>query len=202
MEQRDPRIDAILDSVKATFAAKGFDGASMQDLAQGAGMSAGNFYRYFRSKSALIEAMVEREIACLRERFAEILAARDPLGAFRAVVQDRLSRDDLHGRLWAEIEAAAARRPELESLLRRMEGEIAGSLVAVFARIAGVPEAEAEARYAAHARLLLLLIQSVSMRRGARPADPSLAALVLRLIDHTLAEIAAAPRPGLARSAS
>ena len=98
--------------------------------------------------------------------------------------------------------AAAARRPELESLLRRMEGEIAGSLVAVFARIAGVPEAEAEARYAAHAWLLLLLIQSVSMRRSARPADPSLAALVLRLIDHTLAEIAAAPRPGLARSAS
>lgn len=202
MEQPDPRIDAILDSVKATFAAKGFDGASMQDLAQGAGMSAGNFYRYFRSKSALVEAMVEREIDCVRRRFAEVQEAGDPRAAFRALVQERLAPDDLHGRLWAEIEAAAARRPEFATLIARMEGEVARNLLAVFARIAGVPAAEAEARYAAHARLLLLLVQGVSMRCGARESDPALIALVLRLINHTLGEIAAAPRPGLARSAS
>lgn len=202
MDQRDPRIDAILDSVKATFAAKGFDGASMQDLAQGAGMSAGNFYRYFRSKSALVEAMIEREIDCVRRRFAEVLDARDPRAAFWALVRERLAPDNLHGRLWAEIEAAAARRPEFATLIARMEGEVARNLMAVFARIAGVPEAEAEARYAAHAKLLLLLVQGVSMRCGARESDPALAALVLRLIDHTLGEIAAAPRPGRARSVS
>ena len=37
----------ILALVRVAFAEKGFDGASMQDLARAAGMSVGNFYRYF-----------------------------------------------------------------------------------------------------------------------------------------------------------
>ena len=53
----------ILERIKAVFAEKGFDGASMQDLARSAGMSAGNFYRYFPSKDAIIAAMVERDLA-------------------------------------------------------------------------------------------------------------------------------------------
>ena len=56
-----PRRSAdLLSRVKGVFAAKGFDGASMQDLARAAGISAGNFYRYFPSKNAIIEAMTIR----------------------------------------------------------------------------------------------------------------------------------------------
>ena len=43
----DRRQTDILEAVHGTFVEKGFDGASMQDLARAAGMSVGNFYRYF-----------------------------------------------------------------------------------------------------------------------------------------------------------
>lgn len=192
-----PRRDAILDSVKAVFAAKGFEGASMQDLARGAGMSAGNLYRYFPSKSALVEALVEREIDCVRVALAEVIAAADPLTAFRALARERVGGAHVeHGRLWAEIEAAAARRPQFEVLVRRMEAELIRNLVAVFARIARIGEAEAEARFAGEARLLLVLVQSVSAGCGRRQADPELASVVLRTIDHTLRDIAATAPAG------
>ncbi len=43
-ETLDNPRDAILAQARAAFVEKGFDGASMQDLARAAGMSAGNFY--------------------------------------------------------------------------------------------------------------------------------------------------------------
>lgn len=192
---RDPRREAILDSARATFASKGFDGASMQDLARGAGMSAGNFYRYFPSKSALIEALVEREIACVGGAFAEVMVAEDPLDAFRRLVREEISGGHVeHGQIWAEIEAAAARRPDFDALIQRMETEVIRNLVALFARIADLPEAEAAARFGGEARLLLVLVHGASMRCGARDADPQLSVVVLRTIDHILSEIAGARR--------
>ena len=43
----EDRSTGILEAARRAFAEKGFDGASMQDIARAAGMSAGNFYRYF-----------------------------------------------------------------------------------------------------------------------------------------------------------
>ena len=45
----------------ACFARSGFHKASMQDICAEAGMSAGNLYRYFRSKEAIIAAIAEAE---------------------------------------------------------------------------------------------------------------------------------------------
>ncbi len=68
----DPRVDAILVQARHAFVEKGFDGASMQDLARAAGMSAGNFYRYFPSKAALVEALVNRDLEEVEREFAEV----------------------------------------------------------------------------------------------------------------------------------
>ena len=115
----EPKALEILESVKAIFASKGFDGASMQDLARAADMSAGNFYRYFPSKNAIIEAIIERELDLVRGEFSEVIEAADPLAAFRGMVRQRIETpDDCEGQIWVEIEAAAARRPEIAALLR------------------------------------------------------------------------------------
>ena len=74
-----PRELEILDQIRGIFAEKGFDGASMQELARAAGMSVGNFYRYFPSKAAMVEAMITRDLAEVEEKFACIAAAEDPL---------------------------------------------------------------------------------------------------------------------------
>lgn len=195
----DVRSVEILDSIKVIFANKGFDGASMQDLARAAKMSAGNFYRYFPSKNAIIEALIEREIAMVREEFGAVIRSPDPRAAFASIVRERVASDDVcDGSIWAEIEASAARRPEIAVLLGRMEAEVTRNLLAVFSRIAALSEAEAGRRFGAHARFIVLLVQGMSTRStvtapGA-PVGPDheLAALVVQTIERVLAEISGA----------
>lgn len=48
----------ILEGARRIFRARGFDGASMADIAKTAGVSKGTLYVYFDSKEALFEALV------------------------------------------------------------------------------------------------------------------------------------------------
>ena len=93
----------ILGRIRTAFAEKGFDGASMQDLARAAGMSVGNFYRYFPSKAAIVVAMVSRDMAEVAENFAAVLKDADPLVALRRKLEERISLEACaeDGPLWA-----------------------------------------------------------------------------------------------------
>ncbi len=195
--QIEPRTQEILERVKGVFAAKGFDSASMQDLARAAGMSAGNFYNYFSSKQAIVEELVEWQVAEVRAEFELVMQAEDTQAAFRGLVRRRVeAKDACEGLLWVEIEAAAARRPEFARLLARLEDEITRNLVAILGRITSVPPAEAEARFSTPARLILMLVQGVSVRCAAAgdperlAPDRQLGALVIRTIERLLEDIA------------
>lgn len=178
----DVRSAEILDNIKGIFASKGFDGASMQDLARGARMSAGNFYRYFPSKNAIVEALIEREIALVREIFAVVLGAPDPRRAFATIVRERVaSCDACEGPIWAEIEASAARKPEIAALIEKMEREVRQNLLVLFSRIAPISVAEAERRFSAQAHFILLIVQALAMR--AATFDPRAALLEQQLVD-------------------
>ena len=196
-EQLDPRTTEILDRIKGVFAAKGFDGASMQDLARAAEMSAGNFYRYFPSKDAIIGAMVQRDLDRVAEEFARVISAASPRAALVEVIRNRLETTGAEeGALWAEIEAAATRRPEIAQMHERMEAEIIRYLGRVFALIAGIAPEAAANRFAAQSQLILLMVKGTAVQScGAgrctvmRPSA-ELHALVLRIVDQILAEAA------------
>ena len=79
----DARSHEILASIRQAFAEKGFDGASMQDLARAAGMSVGNFYRYFPSKAAIVQAMCGYDLAEIQGEFAEIQTSDTPMICLR-----------------------------------------------------------------------------------------------------------------------
>ena len=112
------RGDEILMHARHAFVEKGFDGASMQDLARAAGMSAGNFYRYFPSKAALVAALIARDLQEIDGIFRAIIASPDPLAAFRAGLRVRLiEKCEGDARLWAEIAATASRKPEVTAAL-------------------------------------------------------------------------------------
>jgi AcrR family transcriptional regulator len=189
----DIRVAEILGSARVAFAEKGFDGASMQDLAKSVGMSVGNFYRYFPSKAAIVEAIVMGDLADMDRDFKAIITSDDPMLHLRATIRQRVSdegncNDD--GRLWAEITAAALRKPELGAVTERMELGIVGYLCSVFAQVTGLTLAQAEARYAAHARLIVMLVKATGME-SSHPgrAHDELMTLVQRIIDRTLDEI-------------
>ena len=191
---QDRRQADILDAVRDAFVEKGFDGASMQDLARAAGISVGNFYRYFESKNAIVEAIVARDLDEVGRDFAEIIRSAHPLNALRATIRRHVEGHaccDGDGLLWADITAAAGRKPEIATILDRMETNIGHYLTTVFGLVTKLPEAEAARRYGGHAALIVMLVKASGMRipvPGAGQTD--LNNLILRTIDRTLDEIA------------
>lgn len=184
----DLRQIGILTAVKGAFLERGLDGASMQDLARAAGMSAGNFYRYFPSKAALIAALVEVELARLQADFGAFLQTGDLMGTLRQALLVRL--EDCGGPIWEDIEAAATRSPEIAAVVTRFEATILGYLNEAFADLAGVPRAEAEARFSAHGLLLLILFKDmIANCAGARPLNRRDGALQLQLRDLIFCQI-------------
>lgn len=195
-DPKEQREAEILHSIRTTFAEKGFDGASMQDLARAAGMSVGNFYRYFPSKAAMVEAIIRRDLAEVEAKFSLVLNAPDPALALRAGLHERIAEECggcVDGPLWAEINAAAARKPEIADVVRGMEREICRYLTQAFARITGLPQAEAMQRFGAHGTVAVMLVKAVAMQGG---CSKDLQALVQRIIDVILDEVAAARSEG------
>lgn len=66
----------ILDGARATFLARGFEAASMGEIARAAGVSKGTLYVYFDSKDALFTALLEEMHSEAAER-AQPLETRD-----------------------------------------------------------------------------------------------------------------------------
>lgn len=198
-----PREAEILDAVRHVFAEKGFDGASMQDLARGAGMSVGNFYRYFPSKAAMVEALIRLDMHDIEAQFARVANAPDPLATLRLALAERVrayAELCADAPLRAEITAAALRKPELASVVGKVEREITSYLVRAFATATGLDFDTAWARFAAHARLIVLLVKACTTRLRIDEADgEALTQLILRQIDSLLDEIAAA-RPETPRT--
>lgn len=188
----DQRGADILGRVRSAFAEKGFDGASMQDLARSAGMSVGNFYRYFPSKAAIIEAMINLDLAEMERDFATVLTSPKPIERLREMIRQRIGEHQScsDGQLWAEISAVAQRKPEIATIACRMETAIATNLTAVFAKETGLTAAEALRRFHAQAAYIVLLVKSSAMVSPDRTLlHHDLTALIIRTIDQTLDEI-------------
>lgn len=187
----EDRGHEILGLVRRAFAEKGFDGASMQDLARAAGMSVGNFYRYFPSKAAIVEAMCGLDLHEMEQDFTAIRTSGDPMTAIRAKMMEHVGgefQDD--GQLWAEITAASMRKPEIRLASANMEETIIANLITVFAGATGRTVEEAARRYRAQGQLLVMLVKAAVIRSsqyGGGEAD--LTALVGRIIDQVLGEI-------------
>ncbi len=184
----------ILNLIRSAFAEKGFDGASMQDLARAAGMSVGNFYRYFPSKDAIIAAMAAYDLAEMEEDFAALQVSDDPLALIREKIRFKIGDGcSDHGRLWAEITAAAQRRPEVAQISCGVEDVVARNLVQVFARLAGVAPEAAQEKFGVQVRFIILLVKAAAMRHASQP-DPEVEELVLKTIDDLMTDIISAPR--------
>jgi AcrR family transcriptional regulator len=181
----------ILASIRQAFAEKGFDGASMQDLARAAGMSVGNFYRYFPSKAAIVQAMCGYDLAEIQGEFAEIQSSDTPMAALRERILMHFGEEGMKdGQLWAEITAAAIRKPEIGAASLQMEEEITARLAAIFAAITNRPEAEALLRYNGQCQLLVMLVKAMAMRTALNgPANQALEAQVVAVIDRILNDI-------------
>ena len=68
------RRQRILEGSERAFVRNGFHATTMQRIAEELGMSAGNLYRTFPSKEAIVEGLCELDQAELAQAFAELMA--------------------------------------------------------------------------------------------------------------------------------
>lgn len=80
----DARRARVLDAARSVFAEKGFDGASIREIARQAGYTAGAIYSYFDSKEAIHAALLAESLERLNE---EVAAARTQRLPPRLVLQ-------------------------------------------------------------------------------------------------------------------
>jgi DNA-binding NarL/FixJ family response regulator len=81
---RDERKEELLDVAARLFHERGYDGSSIQDIADAMGMLKGSLYYYFSSKEALLEELVDLAGGEIREA-VEPAAAGDALARLRSV---------------------------------------------------------------------------------------------------------------------
>lgn len=79
-ERGKQRVAALLDAAAALFAEKGYDGATMTEIAERAGAAIGSLYQFFPSKEALAEALFDR----FAERWAASFARVEELAPGRS----------------------------------------------------------------------------------------------------------------------
>ena len=71
------RVEALLSAAAEVFAAKGFDAATMTEIAAQSESSIGSLYQFFRTKEAVAEALLGEQVGALWARLDE-LAERAP----------------------------------------------------------------------------------------------------------------------------
>lgn len=165
--QRGERRDAILHAAGRCFTCYGFHRTTMQMVAQEAGMSPGNIYRYFPSKNAIVEGMVERDREETRRRFAEIDRTQPFWGQFAELGRayfdgDARARAMLSLEIWAE----ATRNPEIDAINRPFEAEAQSHLAELIesARARGEVAADIDPTAAAH--VIMLITCGLYVRAG------------------------------------
>src|SRR5262249_15087544 len=119
------RRSEILDAAQRCFARNGFHQASMQDICTEAGMSAGNLYRYFPSKEAIIAGICERDRAEAAESFMAVSRAPKFFEGLAGLARHHLvekTSDEIG--LCAEIMAESRRNPQIAKMFQDIEQDI------------------------------------------------------------------------------
>ena len=71
----------VLDAARALFAERGYEPATIRDIAKGAGMSTGAVFANFQDKAELFEAVLSEDLARLAETLRAAAAAETSLRA-------------------------------------------------------------------------------------------------------------------------
>ena len=165
------RKTRILDAAERCFVRAGFHRTTMHDIAAEAGMSAGNLYRYFASKDAVVAGLSERDRREVAESFA---ALKDSGGDFMAGFAElgrRHFEDEPREKavLCLEIWAEATRNPEFRKLTGDFVADIVDRMTSLLeaARAAGSITPAIDSRTIA--TLICTMADGLFVRRAVLP---------------------------------
>jgi TetR/AcrR family fatty acid metabolism transcriptional regulator len=88
---RDAKRERILEGAIEAFAAKGFHGTRVSDVARAAGVADGTIYLYFANKNELLESVFESAMDAFHRSSADyVLEDDDPAAQMRRLVEMHL----------------------------------------------------------------------------------------------------------------
>lgn len=142
-KERALRREGFLDAAIAVISDEG-PGASMESIAQAAGVSKPILYRHFTDRDGLIEALAERFVGELADRLAEILSVDiDPVEMLRLSIDTYVATIEEDPSLYRFLTSRIPPRgAALSTLVDRLAAVIARTLAEAF-RAAGLDTAPA-----------------------------------------------------------
>jgi AcrR family transcriptional regulator len=128
--------ERILCAAQKCFIEHGFHAASMANIAAAAQMSAGLMYRYFENKSAIVKAIVERQLQDGRAQIEQLHTSADLVASILQTYRLWLTRDPavMNPALYLEMSAEATRDPQIAAALQESDERIYEALHAWMAR--------------------------------------------------------------------
>lgn len=179
--------NGVLDAAIATIAARGLAAASVQDIADAAGLSKGAVHYHFENKEALLRHVVERCAARLEARIVAAFARQGtPIERMRRAMLEMWTfrRDDApEYRVLNELHAMArhhpAMREALGSALARSRQQIVDVGFAELLAMGLVPRVP----MAVIPRLLLATLDGLALHRVLDPMSTEEEAEVLAVLE-------------------
>ncbi|RBP10578.1 TetR family transcriptional regulator [Roseiarcus fermentans] len=167
----DNRRERIIEAAERAFVRHGFHAATMSHVAEEAAMSAGNLYRYFPSKEAIVEALCALDQEGAGDSFATLLAQGCDLrkAAYEALRDQVLGKPREKVRMIVEIWAEAGRNPRVAEMTRALDVAVLGKLERLFeaAKATGVAAPALGPRFAA--RFFLTFVGGLFKRMATEP---------------------------------
>ena len=158
-DDREARLQAILDAALDVFSEKGYAATRLEDVAARAGVAKGTIYLYVPSKQALFEALIRSAIALPIEALDQRIAALDVPAEMMLRTLFAWMRREVLGTRRKEIArlvlSEAGRFPEIAEFYHR---EVISRGLGILRRIAETAVARGEFRSDALARFPQLAI--------------------------------------------
>jgi AcrR family transcriptional regulator len=183
--------ERLLAAAEREFAAKGYDGAAVDDIARAAGLNKAMIYYHFDSKAGLYRAIIRGVFeAVLRVVDAEVESVTSPeqrIRRFVLAIADAITMRPHFPALWLDEFATGLRHLDASTLA------VAGRVVGTLGRILGEGERQGVFRHVSPlkvhigivAPLLLFAASAVTRDRLARANLPEARTLTLeRMVEH------------------
>jgi AcrR family transcriptional regulator len=136
--RRELTRNALVDAAAEVFARRGFQAASLDEIAEAAGFTRGAIYSNFGGKDDLMLAVVEQHSQSLIGAFSSAMdteAAPDQRAAVAAALwKDIVRRDRNLVALWLEFRLYALRNPQFRRRLAEVERQQVAEIVRMIER--------------------------------------------------------------------
>jgi TetR/AcrR family transcriptional repressor of uid operon len=170
IQRQSDRRAEILEAAQRCFVRAGFHQTSMQEICAEAGMSAGNLYRYFPSKEALIAGIAERDRAEVGQEFAQADLSQGLFAVLEGMAHHYFTvRSIEQVKLCTEVMAEARRNPEIARISASFDADVRKWLVTMFSTAAGRGDIAKDADIDGAVDMLMIIADGVWWRRALDP---------------------------------